>query len=258
MSARIVEEVRRIATTPTLLVALDFDGTVSPLGDDPMAVRAVPEAIRAVDALTRIDDTYVAYVSGRSLRDLAVITERPPVSPVLLAGSHGAEYLLPAVLGLEDEDVEAPSDVDAVTAAAVEAVDGLAGARIEHKRFGFALHTRLADAAATAEANARVGALMRERAAGWRRRAGKDVLEFSWRHEGKDAAIERLRGITEASAVLFAGDDVTDEDAMRSLEPQDLGVRVGDGETAASVRVNDPQELATLLGLIASIRAESS
>ena len=88
----------------------------------------------------------------------------------------------------------------------------------------------------------------------WRRRDGHDILEYAFRAEGKDGAVARLRAQTGASAVLFAGDDVTDEDALRSLQPGDVGVRVGPGETAATVRVTGIPELAALLTRLARER----
>jgi trehalose 6-phosphate phosphatase len=54
--------------------------------------------------------------------------------------------------------------------------------------------------------------------------------------------------------VLFAGDDVTDEDALRSLGPQDLGVRVGGGETTASLRVDDIAAFVAVLEDVARLR----
>lgn len=257
MTARIIEAVRSIAAADTLLVALDFDGTVSHLDDDPMAVRAIPAASAVVDALSRLDDTYVAYISGRSLRDLEIISERPPVSPIILVGSHGAEYMLPAALSGPDEVDDADDDVDGagVLERAREVVADLEAVRIEPKRYGFAVHTRVADDEATAESTARIDRLMGEIAPGWRRRSGHDVVEFSWRAEGKDVAVERLRDMVGATNVIFAGDDVTDEDAMAVLRSGDLGVRVGSGDTAAAIRVGDPEELAKLLDVVASIRA---
>ena len=257
--------VRDIARTPRLLVALDFDGTMAPLQDDPMSVRALPETAEAVARLAALPDTVVAFVSGRQLADLRVIGAHDDESPVWLAGSHGAEYWRPAavVAAAEAEAAEpaAPhaggetTDAEAVVAAAQAAVDGVEGAWIEPKAYGFAVHTRLASRADAPRVQELVDAVVAERAPGWRRRTGKDIVEYAWRHEGKDAAIARLRRETGATAVLFAGDDVTDEDALRSLGEHDLGVRVGDGDTAARVRVAGARELAELLTALADSRA---
>jgi trehalose 6-phosphate phosphatase len=63
-----------------------------------------------------------------------------------------------------------------------------------------------------------------------------------------------LREHFDATGILFAGDDVTDEDAMRVLGPGDLGVRVGPGESVATLRVDTPQDMAVLLEAVASER----
>ncbi|MFY9712129.1 MAG: trehalose-phosphatase, partial [Microbacterium sp.] len=86
-------------------------------------------------------------------------------------------------------------------------------------------------------------------------RAGHRVLEFSSRAEGKDVAMGALREKFDATGILFAGDDVTDEDAMRVLIDGDLGVRVGQGESAAALRVDNPQQIAQLLDALATERA---
>jgi len=80
------------------------------------------------------------------------------------------------------------------------------------------------------------------------------IVEYAFTDVGKDAALAHLRQVVGATAVIFAGDDVTDEDALRSLGPEDLGIRVGSGETAASVRVGDIEELAALLSTVARER----
>ncbi|MGI6877479.1 trehalose-phosphatase [Microbacterium sp. gxy059] len=252
------DPVVRVAEAPRLLVALDFDGTLAPLVDEPMSARATPEAAAAITALAAAPGTTVAFVSGRTIADLRVIAEHDDASPVWLAGSHGAEHWRPAGAPPVDAgDADGGGgDPDVLAADAEAIVEGCAGAWIERKAFGFALHTRQADEAAEREAQRRVDALMAERAPEWRRRTGKRVVEYAWRHEGKDTAIADLRAATAADAVLFAGDDVTDEDALRSLAPGDLGIRVGPGETAADITVSDTRELSVLLDRIARIRAD--
>jgi len=54
--------------------------------------------------------------------------------------------------------------------------------------------------------------------------------------------------------VLYAGDDVTDEDAFASLGPGDLGLKSGPGETVAPYRVADPAAVAAALDELARLR----
>lgn len=89
------DDLSALAGTARLVVALDFDGTASPLVPDPMAARALPEVAVQVDRLAALPDTVVAYVSGRSMHDLRVITEHTDDSAIALAGSHGAQYWFP-------------------------------------------------------------------------------------------------------------------------------------------------------------------
>ncbi|GLJ79034.1 trehalose-phosphatase [Microbacterium imperiale] len=237
-----------------LLVALDFDGTLAPLVDEPMSARMLPEARDALTRLSSLPDTTVALVSGRTLAHLAEISEREPDSRIHLAGSHGAEFWHPG--GADDADADDAGSLRDTLADRAEAIIAdTAGAWIERKRFGFALHTRLSDPERAAEAAARIDDLVRAEAPEWRRRTGQDILEFASRHEGKDAAIRRLRELVDADVVLFAGDDVTDEDALASLGAGDIGIRVGGGESVAAYRVADAAELAALLSRLAEARA---
>ncbi len=252
---RLDDELERLARTERLLVALDVDGTLAPLGDRPMEVRMLPAARQAVTALAALPGTTVALVSGRTLPDLRVITEHTDDSPLLLAGSHGAEYWTPGEDGPAAGRDHDAARRDALTQRAEALVEDLAGAWIEPKTFGFAVHTRLAGAEATGAAQSAVDALVAAEAPGWRRRTGRDVIEYASTDEGKDTAVARLRKHTHATAVLFAGDDVTDEDALSSLQPGDLGVLVGDRPSHASVRVPDIPAFAVLLARLADLRA---
>ena len=247
--------VARVAASDRLLVALDFDGTLSPLEDEPMDARMLPAARAAVDALVAAPETVVAFVSGRSLVDLRVIAEHDDDSRVLLAGSHGAEHWSPGEgLTSHGEDAGDVALRDALRTHAEQATAHLEGVWIEPKTFGFGVHTRRASPEAAAEANRLVDDIVEAEAPQWRRRTGYNIVEFAFRHEGKDSAVAELRERVGATAVLFAGDDVTDEDALASLGDSDVGVRVGDGETAATVRVADIAALADLLDHLAAER----
>ncbi|MGO1769354.1 MAG: trehalose-phosphatase [Microbacterium sp.] len=253
-------ELPSIARTDRLLVALDFDGTLAPLRDDPMTSRALPASAAAVARLAALPRTTVAFVSGRTLEHLRLIAEHDDDSAVWLSGSHGVEYWRPrGAAGTPDDDplsdgAEAERSAR-IRAEAKELVEGIEGAWIEDKAVGFAVHTRLTPRDLADGVHGITDALVAREAPQWRVRRGHDMTEYTWRQEGKDAAIERLRAEVGATAVLFAGDDVTDEDALSRLEAQDLGVRVGPGETHARARVADAAEFAVLLDALADLRA---
>jgi len=239
----------RLATTPRLLVALDFDGTLAPEVDQPMAARPLPESKEAIRRLLELEGTSVALVSGRDLASLDRISEMP--EQVLLVGSHGIEVRIGGeVTSLTDDEL---ARREVISEALHTAADGREGVFVEEKPAGLALHTRLADEATTTEVREAVRRRLEDEP-GVHAREGKNVREYAVRPTGKDDGVARLREAVGATGVLFAGDDVTDEDALRSLGDGDLGIRVGPGATAASHRVADPAAIGRLLGELADLR----
>ncbi|GIG24009.1 trehalose-phosphatase [Cellulomonas denverensis] len=251
MSELVAAALDRIAARPPLLLALDFDGTLAPLQDDPERSRMSPAAAGALAELAaRPDLVRVALVSGRALADLYRLAS-PPEGTVLI-GSHGAERARVSGHGLDRQDIRL-DDAQAARltelAARMQAVArGRDGVWVETKPAAAVLHTRLADSAirAAAEAEAlEIGAEL-----GSAVLHGKNVVEVSVLTADKGSAITALRAELGAGAVLYAGDDVTDEHALAVLGADDLGVKVGEGDTAARYRVADPDALtAVLVGL---------
>ncbi len=245
-----------LAHTPVLLVALDFDGTLAPLVDVPSEARMGAQARQAIGRLAALPDTHVALVSGRMLADLKLVSEYDPESRLLFAGSHGAQLHLPS--GYEAPPLAHPSpEVATFSDDLAEALSALDNVWVERKPYGFVVHTRLATEHGTTHAHAILDGFARDRLHGWRRRGGHDVVEYSERPEGKDGAVHALRAAVGATAVLFAGDDETDEDALRALQPTDLGVRVGGGSTAATLHAADAAEMAELLTRLADLRTRN-
>lgn len=83
---------------------------------------------------------------------------------------------------------------------------------------------------------------------------GKAVKEFAVIHTDKGQAVDILRDQHDASAVVFLGDDVTDEKAFRRMRDGDIGVKVGPGDTAAAYRVDEPQDVAEALQYLVAAR----
>jgi trehalose-6-phosphatase len=80
---------------------------------------------------------------------------------------------------------------------------------------------------------------------------GHDVTEVSVTDATKGKAITALRAELGATSVAYFGDDVTDETVFSILTEDDLGVKVGPGDTAAAYRVESPTDVAYLLEEIA-------
>ncbi|WP_375388984.1 trehalose-phosphatase [uncultured Amnibacterium sp.] len=241
-----------LAGAQRLLIALDFDGTLAPVVDDPETARATPEARRAVERLIELPDTRVALVSGRSLRDLEQVASFD--DRVLLVGSHGIELRLDDPEDVLALDAAERQQLDVLGQVLDQIADTLDSVWLEPKPAGFALHTRLAT-----DRHSRVAHLvaineLKAEAPDAKVRLGKNVIEFSVRSTTKGEAVEHLRRYTHASAVFYAGDDVTDEDAFVALGADDFGLKIGDGPTAADHRVTSPKEVAAVLSLLANLR----
>ena len=76
---------------------------------------------------------------------------------------------------------------------------------------------------------------------------GKAVIEFAVISTDKGEAVDILREQTASTAVVFLGDDVTDEKAFARMRDGDIGVKVGPGDTAAGLRVETPEDVAAVL-----------
>lgn len=233
-----------LAARRPLVVASDYDGVLARLRDDPAAAVPEPGVAEALARLSAVDGVTVALVSGRGVEDLQRTSGL--VGPFRWVGSHGAEYdgPLPGELaGRRDElaDLLRPE------------VARIPGARLEVKPASVAVHVRqVADRDAAAALLARGRELADSSLT---LKPGKDVLEIAVTDADKGSALQRLIGEIGAAAAIYLGDDVTDEDAFRALGPDDVTVKVGDGDTAAGHRVDDLagalavlQRLAELLG----------
>ncbi len=240
----------QLARTPLLLVACDYDGTIAPIVDDPMKALPLRETAVALRNLATLPRTHVAVISGRSLRDLAALS-RLPVE-IRLVGSHGTEFDIDFALDL---DPDLRRHRRSLVAGLHEACDGIEGVTLEKKPTSVAVHYRRVAAALVEALLARVVAVADE-LGDVTVRHGKMVCELLLIPTDKGRALTTVRGSVGANAVMFLGDDVTDEDAFATLHGPDVGVKVGGGETAAPFRVDSPHDVAVLLATLCARRSD--
>lgn len=244
--SELADALRALATTPVLLVTTDFDGTLAPIVTDPASVEINADALDALTNLSSLPSTHVAILSGRSRNDLKSRFVEP--RGIFLIGSHGAEPDALCVPTREDAE-----RVDRLVTELTTIAASHPGVFVERKPFGAVLHYRTAENAAGKSA-----ALTARRLAGnldgIHMREGSCVVEFMIHTADKGTALRSLRHRLGASAVFFAGDDVTDEDAFQSMLPGDVSVKVGNGTTAARHRVDSPFNVVEILRELLDLR----
>ncbi len=245
-------ELARVAHAPELLVVCDFDGVLAPIVAEPGLARPLPEATAAIEALLALPHTAVALVSGRALADLSLVSQMP--QGVHLVGSHGAEFESGWTDPLSSAQMLLHQQVREALAAIVKEKPGVA---LEVKPASIAVHTRLAPREVAAD----VIEAVRHGPATWtgvHTMAGKEVLELGVVKADKGKALDTLRRQLHADAVVFLGDDVTDETAFARLTPGDVGIKVGPGQSQALCRVPDPPAAARVLSTLAQARRSKS
>jgi trehalose 6-phosphate phosphatase len=276
------EQVRDLVAPPgRLLLVSDFDGTLSPIVNDPLGARIVPLARNALRRLARIaearpDRLRVVVLSGRAALDVA---GRVRVGGVTYAGNHGIES---GVLARGERAERLAVRGDAALEAFVPSARALGTAVaarlgdpdwlfVEDKGPSVAFHFRQArDAdvarAAVLEAIAAIETGLGDH--GLVAFEGRKVVEFRpVGAGGKGTALERLLERERPDAVLILGDDRSDAEAFEAVRAAREGGRIrglalavhGARETppevraAADAELPDPAAAARVLALVARL-----
>jgi trehalose 6-phosphate phosphatase len=227
------------------LIALDYDGTLSPIVGDPAAARAYPGAPAALSGLAPLVGT------------LAVITGRPAALAVELGGLERVPGLI--ILGQygrqrwESGTLTAPPAPPGVAQARQQLPGALAaagapeGTWTEDKGDALAVHTRrTADPEAALERLRGPLTALAERT-GLATEPGRMVIELRPPGSDKGQALKDLVSERNASAVMYAGDDLGDRPAFQAVAQLRQ-----DGTAGLAVCSGSPEvaELAALADLV--------
>lgn len=225
---------------PGSLLVFDYDGTLSPMVDEPhRAITPVPikDAIAALSNLAQI-----AVVTGRNRDD---IPPRLGIMPRFMLGNHGLEGMPGRMPHVGQAQRLCQMWAEQLAQAQLTALDP--GIYIEHKKTSIAMHYRLSsnpDAALAyiQQACARLDPVPRTM-------SGHSVLNLLPAFApDKWEAILTLVEVGRFDQLLFIGDDETDEVVFRATLPDWLTIRVGPvTQTAARFYINDQSEVVTLL-----------
>ncbi|TDD67770.1 trehalose-phosphatase [Jiangella aurantiaca] len=191
------------------LVALDFDGVLSPIVPDPgraVALAGTADVLTAVAARV----ARVAVVTGRPAAEAVRLGSLQDVPGLLVLGHYGLQRWSAGTLNTPDSD----DGVDLARRRVTELAAARPGVTVEDKQHSVALHTRSASdpAAALDELRPHADAVAAE--AGLQVTPGRFVLELRPVGVDKGLAIRSLVAETGATAVLYAGDDLGDLPAV--------------------------------------------
>jgi trehalose-phosphatase len=249
----------RLARAARAALLLDYDGTLAPFRVDPARALPYPGITLALEALMHGTDTHVVLVSGRRARDLLPLLglRRTPE----IWGAHGWERRFP------DGRTEIAPQAEPALRALAEAEGWIGeieaiGGRGELKPACLAVHWRGLDPLAAA----RISELVTRN---WSRQARDTGLELH-RFEGgielrvpgrhKGHVVATIRAELPDATLAFLGDDLTDEDAFRSIADDGLGVLVRNEfrDTAAALWLRPPHELLEFLERWTAVRSGRS
>jgi trehalose-phosphatase len=253
----VLPDLKRRLAADRILIASDFDGTLSHIAPTPEAAVLVPGAKDALDRLSRLPGVQVAVISGRSLPG---VEQKIGLPALIYAGNHGLEMEGPNMpaLTLFTEDVHE----ELLTALAMlrRKLDGVPGVLIEDKGSSLSVHYRQAappDFDLVAHAVTESAALSPL----IQLRHGKMVWELrpdlGW---NKGSAVIRLmaRFKIRSASTFFLGDDETDDDVFKVL-PLGATFLVGERPSRdAAFRCRNPDDAADLLTWLADVREASA
>ncbi len=221
-----LDEIETAALHKELFVALDFDGTLAPINNDPDAVVISAEMKKRLKNL--VARCRVAIVTGRDLGD---IRERVGLEELYYSGSHGFEIAGPPGSGLFFEaGKEFLPALDGAEDALAILIEKTPGAVLQRKRFSISVHYRLVEESLVVELKNVVNGAVKG-LKGLVARADKKAIEIlpgmKW---GKGHALLWLLEATgmspENSFAISLGDDITDEDTFRAVKNRGAGIIV--------------------------------
>jgi trehalose-phosphatase len=204
-----------------LVAVFDVDGTLAPIAPTPADACVPVLTRRALHRLARRRDTLVGIVSGRPLAQVERLVGRG----FWLAGLHGAVRRAPDGRAVRLWSAEVARTGTLLARALAAGLRGVPGVVIEPKGPVVAVHVRAASPAGRARVR---DVVTRSRPDRWSLLEGRRVFEL--RPDGLPSKGDAVRWIAAGragAAILYLGDDATDEDAFHALRPDDFPVLVG-------------------------------
>ncbi len=234
---------------------LDYDGTLTPIVKQPEDA-ILSEEMR--DTLKQCASKFtVAIISGRDLDDVKNMVK---LDNLIYAGSHGFRISGPNGLYMEHEKagILVP-ELDHIEKELQRVFnEKIKGVKVERKRYAIAIHYRNVADDDIPLIKRRVNRMIADHPQ-FKKGEGKKIFEIKpdvqW-HKGKAVnwILEELDlSDTQKIIPVYIGDDVTDEDAFKSISDKGIGILVGfhGKPSAAKYHLRNIYEVRNFLQLLA-------
>jgi trehalose-phosphatase len=237
-------------------LCLDFDGTLTPITENPEDARLSPPARKLLTALSARDDVLMALISGRALSD---IRERASIAGLVYAGNHGLEISGRGLEFVEPFAAKKSRLLAPLCARLAESLQTISGASVEYKGLTASVHYRCAAPEEAGEIERIVRAALKPMVSLFRIKVGRMVWEIvprtSW-HKGAAVCWIRSRLAERETVSVIVGDDASDESAFQQ-GPEDITVHVGEArDTSAKYDVADTAGVQALLTRLLAVREQ--
>ncbi len=202
------------------LLAFDYDGTLSPIVDDPAEARAEPGVVDALAELAaRVG--HVAIITGRPARtavELAGLSAVPGLERLVVLGQYGVERWDNSSRQVVTVDPPPGLDVVRREIRGVIARAEVTDATIEDKGLALAVHVRRSAAPAVAFERLTGPLFALARRTGLVAEPGRFVIELRPRGMDKGKALRGLAHELAVTTLVFTGDDLGDLAAFDAVE----------------------------------------
>ncbi len=254
-----------VASSPNLLICLDYDGTLTPIVSRPFLARLHPRARIILKKLSKMPGVKIVIMSGRALGDLE---KQVGLKGLGYVGNHGLERNLGGHPEIDSHAIQLRGFILKLTDALKRAMKNVPAVLIENKTYSATVHYRNLSPSAVAKARRIFRDVWSNFSAKifFKIRPGKKVWEIRPRRgcSDKGRALQLiLRSLTPAQrkglTTVCVGDDKTDEDAFAVLRRSDVAIYVGESQrTMARCRLRETGAVLDLLEKIKSIRQKAS
>ncbi len=238
----------RVNGASSLVLYLDFDGTLAPIVAEPEEARMTTKTRAILEELALLEGILVCVISGRSLADLK---SRVGLSGVVYSGNHGLEIEGGPLRFLHPEAGRSRAAVEAFSNKVAGLPLLIPGVQIDLKGLTTTIHYRRAEPEARAQIESIVHLIAPPDHPDLAIFEGKMNFEVRPRLDwNKGSAVRWIQDrIKDRTALAFvAGDDRTDEDAFPAL-PEAITIHVGPGDSSsARYRVPEQADLEVFLG----------